>query len=91
VDKHGDNTPANTDLLTTKRTIRWLWQQKQAYQFVHMALKRKRLAITQQETDALKQVAFFKNRIDKELKANPSLLPRDIREDQEGEGWRAAS
>jgi hypothetical protein len=88
VQDQGSTPPANTDIVTTKKTIRWLWLRKQTYQFIHMAIKRKRIQMEREEAAALQQANLFKHRFYKEMRENPSLFDGGVQADREGEEWK---
>lgn len=74
------------DPAVLRKTMRWLWLRKQAYQFMHRALRRKRIALEHEEAVALKQANVYKARIQREYARNPSL--RSATPDVEGDEWK---
>lgn len=88
-----ENKPSsNTDPSLIIKTMRWLWLQKQTYQFVYKALNRKRLLIEEAEKEALKQALFFKHRMVQEMKKHPNAFNEArLKMDNEGEEWKGKS
>lgn len=74
---------SNSDLDTVRHTLKWLYHQKQLYQFIHHGIVKKRNELKLFEENALQKAIFFQARIKKELEKYPEILNDEDEKDEE--------
>jgi hypothetical protein len=85
---NNDGKPSLDDTLLVTKTMRWLWLQKQLYQFLHRSLRKKRLQLEIEEKEALAKSLFFRLRMKKEINDHPEVFVKTDEEDNEGDEWK---